>query len=105
MGGRGGVRRERRAREPPSRGPLRRAVRGAGTEAELGRPAVGPSVEAARRLEVTLGDRGGRAPAGGVQLGGDEQCPGQFTFAVPRPARSEERRGGEEGRSWWWPCR
>src|SRR5881275_1634169 len=61
--------------ESPLREPLRRAVRGAGTEAELGRPAVGPSIEAARRLEVALGDRGGRAPAVGVQLGGDEQCP------------------------------
>src|SRR2546425_11673029 len=99
MGGAGCERREPPARESPLREPLRRAVRGAGTEAELGRPAVGPSVEAARRLEVALGDRGGRAPAVGVQLGGDEQCPGQFTFTV----RSEERRVGKEGRSRWSP--
>src|SRR2546429_7627242 len=41
MGGAGCERREPRARESPLREPLRRAGRGAGTEAELGRAAVG----------------------------------------------------------------
>src|SRR2546422_5484099 len=60
----GGARREGRkprSRESALREPLRRPVRGAGPEAELGRPPVGPRVEAARRLEEALGDGLGRS--------------------------------------------
>src|SRR2546422_5819934 len=53
-GGVRGARRERRqprrAPESALREPLRHPVGGAWTEAELGRPAVGPRVEAARGL-------------------------------------------------------
>ena len=94
FGGVGGARRERREprlRKSALREPLRGPVRGAGAQAELGRPAVGPSVEPARGLEVALGDRGGRASAVGVQLGGDEQRAGQLALAIPRPAAAHEQ--------------